>query len=76
VKRKSLIPFVAQGCERALLCQRLDENARRLAGILDAPFYVAHLEGLAALSWWKENCTVSFPKIWAKAKEKKGGGNE
>ena len=37
------------GCERALLCHRLDENAGRLASILDAPFYVVHLEGLTAL---------------------------
>ena len=35
--------------ERALLCQRLDENARRLASTLDAPFYVVYLQGLAAL---------------------------
>jgi hypothetical protein len=43
------MPFVAHGCEHALLCQRLDENARRLASKLDAPFYVVHLAGLAAL---------------------------
>jgi hypothetical protein len=41
------------GCERALLCQWLDENTKRLASILDAPFYVVHLEGLAALSGGK-----------------------
>jgi len=28
---------LADGCEHTL-CQRLDENARRLASILDAPF--------------------------------------
>jgi hypothetical protein len=43
------MPFVAYGCEHDLLCQPLDENARRLASILDAVFYVVHLAGLAAL---------------------------
>jgi hypothetical protein len=38
VKRKSRMPFVMYGYENALSCQRLDENATRLAGILDAPF--------------------------------------
>jgi hypothetical protein len=43
------MPLVACGCERALLCQQIDENAIRLASKLDAPFYVVHLEDLAAL---------------------------
>jgi hypothetical protein len=37
----------------ALLCQRLDENVRRLASTLDAPLYVVHLEGLGALPYGK-----------------------
>src|SRR5258707_6428509 len=43
------MPLAAYGREHALLCQRLDENARRLASILEALFYVVHLAGLAAL---------------------------
>jgi hypothetical protein len=31
VKRKSRMPFVNYGYEHARLCQRIDENARRLA---------------------------------------------
>ena len=34
---------------RVLWCQQLDENARCLASILDAPFYVVQLEGLVDL---------------------------
>jgi len=44
------MPLVAYGCEHALSCQQLDENARRLASILAAPISVVHLAGLAALS--------------------------
>src|SRR5258708_7377629 len=43
------MPLAAYGCEHALLCQRLDESARRLASILEALFYVVHLAGLATL---------------------------
>jgi hypothetical protein len=44
------MPLVAYGCEHALWCQQLDENATRLASVLAAPFSVVHLAGLAALS--------------------------
>jgi hypothetical protein len=66
------MPFVTYGYENALLCQRLDENARSLERILDAPFHVLHLEGLAAFFGWQANCFVSFRKIWPKPK--KGSG--
>jgi pyruvate dehydrogenase (quinone) len=37
--------------------------------MLDAPFYVEHLEGLAARFWWKANCNRSFRTIWPKPKK-------
>src|ERR1700756_4317789 len=37
-----------------LLCQRVDENARRMTSKLDASFYVVHLEGLAAFFGGKQ----------------------
>ena len=40
------MPLVAYSSECALLCQVLDENAKRLASILDTPFSVVHLAGL------------------------------
>src|SRR5882762_10936406 len=43
------MPLAAYRCEHALLCQRPDESARRLASILEALFYVVHLAGLATL---------------------------
>jgi hypothetical protein len=47
--RLMLMPLVAWGCERALLCQRLDENARRLTNIFDPPSHVMDPKGVAAL---------------------------
>jgi pyruvate dehydrogenase (quinone) len=37
--------------------------------MLDARFYVEHLEGLAARFWWKANCNRSFRTIWPKPKK-------
>src|SRR6266566_2240819 len=66
------MPLVAKGCERSLLCQRLDESARHLASILDAPFLCCAFRRSCRPLWWKTNCTVSFRKIWPKPK--KGSG--
>src|SRR5258708_26314647 len=66
------MPLAAYGCEHALLCQRLDKNARRLASILEALFYVGHLAGLAAL--FDGRLIALSPSARYGQKPKKGNG--
>src|SRR5258707_12692848 len=66
------MPLAAYGCEHALLCQRLDKNARRLASILEALFYVVHLAGLAAL--FDGRLIALSPSARYGQEPKKGGG--
>jgi hypothetical protein len=63
------MPLVARGCERALLCQRFDDNARRLTIELAIPFSVVHLAGLAA-SLVEGELQCLIPQDMAKAKER------
>jgi hypothetical protein len=51
VNHQSRMPRIVRCFERALLCQRFDDYVKGQLEILDAQFYLVHLEGFAASFW-------------------------
>jgi hypothetical protein len=53
-----------------LLCQRLDENARRMTSTLDAPFFILCIWKVLPLASLEDELLCLIPQDMAKARER------